>query len=951
MVIRRIVSVLLASTTCLALMPSIVRAQPVDPALTPQTQAPNGDDNAIVVTGSRVARSGFSTPTPVKMVDAEAMQRQGVVNVADALNNLPGFRAQSTPATVGPFAGNAGANLADLRGLGAQRTLVLVDGRRVVAGTVAGSGFSPSGSVDLNIIPSSLITRADVVTGGASAAYGSDAVAGVVNLVLNRKLEGISGSVQTGISERGDAREFFASLAGGTGFAGDRGHIVVAGEYLDARGVGDCSTRAFCAANYAPVNNNRPDLNGLARQVVLPNARMAVATRNGLITNGVLAGTEFQPDGSTIKHDYGTYYGLPNFQSGGSFDKENILLNDFPLVAPVKRYALFANVDYEIAPSLTATLQGSFAHTEGSTLSAEARMFGGSALRIQRDNAFLPTDLRDRMIAAGETSFTFGRFGEDIGSAPTTVSRDTYRVVAALEGRISSSVRWNAYYQYGQTDYSQVTTNNRIGDNLIRATDAVVDPVTQQIVCRSTLTSPINPLVQGCRPLNLFGEGRYAADAIAYAFGTATQNTRLMQHVAALSVQADVFDLPGGTLSVAAGGEYRVEDVVGTADAISMATRFTTSGGVAISGPATKVKEAFVEVVAPLARNVAFADTLDLNLAARVTDYSTSGSVTTWKAGLNWAPVHAVRFRVTRSRDIRAPNFFELYSGQTLSSQSVIDPRGTGGASQVPVRLGGNPGLTPEIANTITGGVVLSPTNRLQFSVDYYDIKVAQAIGSLGAQVILDRCQAGATELCPLIARDSGGVLQGVSAFSLNIAQLRTRGLDFEGLARFPIGSGELGVRLQGTYVFELTTVDGTGSVDRAGQNGAPPSVQSGVPNLVLTSSLTWDKKPYSLQVQGRYVSDGLFNAMLIGPKQDGYAPTLPNSISNNYMPARFYLNFNASVDVIDDGRHKIQMFFVANNLLDTEPPRTAISSFGAGNPAIYDVVGRSYKAGIRFKY
>lgn len=921
-------------------------AQSVDQA-TPAEAADAAKD--IVITGSRLG-GGFSAPTPLTVVGAAELQRQGAPNVADVLNQLPAFRAQTTPATSSINISNAGAQLADLRGLGANRSLVLVNGRRFVAGTVSGTNpYSPAGAVDLNMIPSSLIDRVEVVTGGTSAVYGSDAVAGVVNLILNDDLDGIKGSISNGISERGDGQEYAFTLAGGTGFAGGRGHIVIGGEYVNSKGIGECRTRPACGEQYSPVSNPTPQTNGLARSILLPNTRTANASFGGLITSGPLRGTEFRSDGTTFQHDYGTYYGSGLFQSGGSADPANPFLINFPLVAPVQRYSTMAELRYDFSDSVTGYVDASYGHSSGQTIASQVRDSG--TITIRRDNAFLPASVGASMDAAGITSFTFGRIGQDIGPSTGSVWRSTSRVATGIKGKIGDNWAFDTYYQYGHTDYHQRAYLVRINDNYTRAIDAVRAP-NGTIVCRSTLTDPTNPLVQGCQPLNLFGQNNFSQAAIDYSFGTASQDTQLTQHVASATLRGDLLQLPAGAVSVAAGAEYRVEEASGTSDPISTALRFNTNPGAAISGPPINVKEAFFELGVPVLRDVPFARSLDLNGAVRGTDYSTTGGVVTWKVGGTWEPAEFVRFRVNRSRDIRAPNFFELYSPQSRGNQFLTDPK-FGNASQLTAIItGGNPGLKNEVADTFTAGVILSPFRNFKISVDYYEISLDGAISTMGGQTIVDRCQSGATEFCSLIDRDpTTNQITIVRNINLNVSNITTRGIDFEVSYLTDLAGGQLSLRGLATYVKDLTTGDSFGSVNRAGQNGVPPSTQPGLPSWTVNTTVGWASGPFAAQLQGRYISSGIYNALQIGPGQDGYSPTLPNSISDNFVDDRFYVNLSSQMDVVRDGRRAVQFFGTVSNLFDTQPPADLPSSFANGNPILYDVVGRAYRVGVRFSY
>jgi outer membrane receptor protein involved in Fe transport len=349
-------------------------------------------------------------------------------------------------------------------------------------------------------------------------------------------------------------------------------------------------------------------------------------------------------------------------------------------------------------------------------------------------------------------------------------------------------------------------------------------------------------------------------------------------------------------------------------------------------------------------------DTIDLNGAVRLTDYSTSGSVTTWKVGADWEPFDWLRLRATRSRDIRAPNLFELFGPPQSSFQSILDPR-TGAQVLSSVLLGGNPELDPEVADTWTAGIVLSPDvgpGTLRLSADYYDIKLDGAVSTLGAQVLVDRCEEGATELCELVTRDGAGAITQVRNFNLNLNTLITRGWDLEASYSLPVSAlnGDLSLRVLATIVDDLITEDATGtSVDRAGMNGSPVSQPSGVPRYIVNSYLTYSGGPLTAQLQLRHISGGRYNTSLIGPDEDGYDPALPNSISDNSVGAWTYLNLNAAYDLWSRGERKVQVFGVINNLFDKDPPVDLPSSFGPTNNVLYDVVGRSYKIGLRFRY
>lgn len=964
---------------CALFMAPPVYAQAADGPSIGQNEAPEvADDGSatIVVTGSRIARTGFDTPTPVTVVGEEQIGRQGASNIAQILNEIPAFRPQSTPSTTAIFVSNLGASTADLRGLGGNRTLVLIDGRRVVASAVAGGGFTPANTVDLNLVPSTLLKSVEVVTGGVSAVYGSDAVAGVTNLIIDNDLQGFRGTLQYGVSEEGDNEEYLGSLAFGTDFADGRGRLVLGAEYVNNRGTGDCYTRAWCAESYNTVNNpfrtgstTQRVIDGQPAIMILPDARTATASLNGLIVAGPLRGTEFRPDGTTFQHDYGIY-GSGLFQSGGG-DPVLPFYQFFPLSAPSERINTFASAEYEVSDDFSVFAQGSFGHVEGNILGVARRdVAPPGSYQIRRDNAFLPQSVRDQMVLRNLNSFGFGRMWNDIGPQYGEVKRQTWRAVGGFDWAVSGGLNLNAYYQHGETDYSQRGYNTTVNSRMGFAIDAVDEGLATtgtangRIVCRATIAGlpSFNAAAAGCVPLNPFGLGAGSQAAYDYVTDTAMQDTVLTQDVVALTLSGDLFELWAGPLGFAAGGEYRRDGVSSVTDAISAANDFHTSpGGGIVGGKANlNVKEAFVELSLPLARDLPFAQNADISGAFRLTDYSNSGQVETWKVGLDWQPIDLLRFRATRSRDIRAPNLFELFGAPQSSFQTVDD--GAAGRLLVPTLLSGSTALQPEKADTWTAGAVLTAdlgeAGRLRASVDWFDISLAGAISTLGAQVIRDRCAAGATDLCQFVIRDGSGALTRIINPNLNLNTLITRGWDVEANYSLPLSvfggnsDADLEFRALATFVKDLITIDTTGlAVDRAGQNGSGVSQPSGLPDYTINAFLTYRANPFSAQLQVRHISAGRFNVTYIGPDEAGYSPLLPNSVSDNKVQAVTYVNLNAQYQLLDNDNASVELFGVINNLFDQDPPNDIPSSFGPTNNVLYDVVGRSFKIGVRFGF
>lgn len=889
-----------------------------------------------MVTGSRVASSGFTAPTPVTTLTTLRAQQLQITNVGQMLAEVPAFRASSSPTTTGLSSTSIGARFADLRGLGANHTLVLLDGQRFIPSTT-------SGTVDLNNIPTLLISRTEVVTGGASAAYGSGAVAGVINFILDTKLEGMKATFQQGISAQGDGPDTLASIAAGTHFADGQGHIVAAFEYENSGVIGDCYNRSWCSQERQVVSNATPGVNGLPAQVLTTNVHASTQTPYGLITSGPLKGTTFNADGTTgAPYVYGQ---IPSslYMIGGSGAGQNAYLQGVDIQTPVKRYNGFVHATYEFNDAIQGFVEGSYSYVDGTNIEGYNRNPGN--LTISVNNPYLPADIRTALVANKQTSFGYGRDWINLGLIQGEAITKTYRGVAGLSGKLLGNFKWDAYYQYGHVSYDQIISNDPIPANFKNAINAVSGPG-GTVVCAIALANPNS----GCSPINPFGT--VSAAAKAYSYGTSEQRIALDQHVVAGNLHGTLFNLPAGPVSIALGIEHREDIGTGTADALSQQTAFYTGNGGNFHGK-IGVTEGYFETEIPLLRDQPFAKSLALNAAVRESDYSITGLITSWKAGAVYEPSNWLRMRVTRSRDIRAPSINELYGPRSLATTTISDiSRGT----QVVANIisSGNANLTPELGDTLTGGLVLTGQGALRgmrFSVDYFNIKVKNAISTLTAQNVVSQCVAGNTQLCNYVIRDNTGTITEVDTPYLNLSQLQTSGLDIEGQYTLPLSHvsanlpGTLNIDVMATYVAHLKTVNSTGSIDIAGETGcSPTSALLCVPDWSVDTTLNYTLDRFSLTAHSRFIDAGLYDVTLVGPGDPGYSISAPNSINNNHVPSAFYLDLNASVDVIKDGRHNVQLFLGVNNVTNKAPPLLP----GRGNPAYFDVIGRYYKVGIR---
>lgn len=883
-------------------------------------------DQEIVVTATRVERSGFLAPTPTTIVSADDFGKTGATSIGSLLNRLPQFQGSSTPTTTPLGDGiTNGQNRLDLRGLGAARTLVLVDGKRFVPTNV-------DGSIDTNLVPSALIERFEVVTGGASASWGSDAVAGVVNIILKKRFVGVEGTIQSGISSRGDNAEKKASLAFGADFAQGKGHFMAAGEIVQNDGILAQSSRPWGNRGYQLIDNpGYAPGNGQSRQLIAANVNLAIATRGGLFLFGPpgVALTQFAPGGQPVPFHTGDLFGGPGSLAMVGGDGYNPGV-DIELLSPFKRQVAYSRLSYDFSPSLTAYVEGSYGHSSVRNDRSYAPAILGDVL-ITPDNYYLPTSIRNAMTLYGIPALPLFRYSTDFGFTRNKGEKDVYRIVGGLEGKLGSW-KWKASYEYGVTDADGYLPNDLIMAKLVEAADVVASPVTGAPVCRSTLTAPGN----GCLPINLFGEGSPNPAAVARVVGTSALFSRLTQQAAAGSISGEPFSTWAGPISIAAGVDYRREEVRVTSDPLSQADAFQVGNAKPLHG-AFDVIEGFGEAVMPLLSGKRFAKQLDLSAAVRVADYSTSGRVTTWKVGLSYEINDELRLRATRSRDIRAPNLNELFRASELRFGSVSDPATNSSVSVALVTVG-NTSLQPERADTISAGLIYQPhwLRGFRLSADYYDIKLAGAISTLEPQAIVDRCAAGNADLCNFVKRNGAGTIQSITQAQINLGNVKTNGVDVEAAYVAPLGTGHLTLRLLSTYVAHLTTDDGVTAIDHAGDVGADAG---GIPHWRATGSISYDQGPLSLYLAGRYVGGG---------KYDHTA-----SIANNDIPGVFYLDGSLQFTVKDTGRKRIELTLSANNLLDKAPPIAPSAFFIpiATNAALYDVIGRTFTAGVRFAF
>jgi len=930
----------------------------------------------IIVTGSRIVRDGYEAPTPVTVVGVETLQDAAKTNIADVLNTLPAFQGSTRLAngSTSLSGANAGTSSLNLRGMGPERTLVLFDGRRMPPAFI-------NGVVDTGQLPDALVSRVDVVTGGASAAYGSDAVAGVVNYILDTEFQGVKGQAVGGITGRGDREEYKVQLAAGFKFANDRGHILLSGDFsrsAQLRGY----EREWNTVGYVRIPN--PSFNtgagsGNPQLIQNFNTGMTDMYGGGIIVSGPLKGTAFGAGGEPFVFDYGSLVSMPTYHVGGNWRDSNMqAIASLSPVNPTKH--MFNRVSYDVTDNVT--LFGEFIFGQAYTFSFCCYQYYHGNLTVRPDNPFMPTAISQRMTALGLTQAAFGKTVRDLPAFGAGFDRMSHIYTAGGKGRVDAFDRgwnWNFYFQRGISKISGAAPQSNI-DRFAAAIDAVRAP-NGQIVCRVNNDANTANDMPGCVPYNLFGlpaEDRPLATpavnsqaALDYITGGIQPylGQRLSRDTISFDIGGEPFSTWAGPVSLALGAEWRKDKVVSVNDALSTTRRhYSTNFATPFSASGT-VTEGFVETVVPLARQESWAQNLDLNAAARFTSYSASGFVSTWKAGLTYNPVNEIRLRVTQSRDIRAPNLTELFSTPSTGRSTSRDPfRNNGSFPRFTVTVG-NSTLVPEKADTTGLGVVFQPEWLPGFnaSVDYFRINVKGVIGSVDAQSILDRCFGGETRLCQFITRlpvtpaqaaqgITVGDLESILQQPINQSQRLVKGLDLEASYRTRLDevadwmSGDLALRVVASNAITNAVDNNVLVIDTAGANG------DSVPSWSMTFNANYSLDRFRVSWTGRYISSGTVSNEYI-ECTTGCPNPIPagkTTIDNNRVSSYFTSDVSLTYRFYQgDGPQNAEAFVTIDNLFDRDPPLISQSGNAYGphtNANLYDVLGRSFRAGVRFR-
>lgn len=862
-------------------------------------EAPQGEDpiaEEIVVTSSRILRTELEVSNPVLGVSADTIRANGTTSVANFLKEIPAL-AGSTDANdvAGANApiGMTGLSLLNLRNLGEERTLVLVNGRRHVA------SLPGTAAVDVDTIPMALIERVDIQTGGASAIYGADGVSGVVNFVTKKDFEGVDVRAQTGRSFHGDADTYLVSAVAGLNFHDGRGNIALALEHTKDQRL-KASSRDYVGGSKRKVFVEDPN-GGPYTYVPMDDIRYWDSSPHGAIDVDWDFVNDF--DGTGAAWDFGTYPSIDGYApigaayaQGGSGTKISDYASD--LLPKIERYTANLLLNYEFAPAAKAF--GELKYSRSKSFSTAQPTFD-FYLYVEPDNAYLPQSVVD---AAGGEPVLLSRDNFDMGLRSETVTRETVRAVVGIGGDITDNIRYETSFVYGETEVENRAGNNRYNDRFAAALDAVYDPVSDRVVCRSNLdptAEPANIIWQGwdafqplpgtwagsftpgpnsgCQPLNLFGNGAPSQDAINWIMTDSVSTAKISQQVFQAFIAGDTddwFSLPAGAPGFALGVEWRKEESKSN-PALEDQLGLTFGNVLQPEQGDYDVREVFAEIDLPLLSNLPFAHRLSLDAAYRLSDYSTIGNATTWKVGAVWAPVPSVTFRGTVAEATRAPNISELFDPGGQDYRSIPDPcdidhldegSATRAANCAALLSGlgvdpttfkdnksatiagvmmGNPDLGEEVAETTTIGMLLRPSfaPNLSVSVDWYDIKLTDAITTAlpveAAEICVDSPSLD-NDFCGLISRDpTTGQINGFTRQPVNVANFRTEGYDFT--VNYALDPSEFGAsRNLGQFNFRVVgnKLEKITYIHLPGSEPDPELGEAERPEWTVNFDLTW---------------------------------------------------------------------------------------------------------------
>jgi outer membrane receptor protein involved in Fe transport len=995
----------------------VAYAQSTDsqPVIT-QSQVPTNDRakvdaatqvEGVIVTGSRIARPNLDQPTPISVLSPQMIQDAGTANLGDIISQLPavGF-GFTNRANSNNYGNGAGISEVDLRNLGPSRTLVLVDGQRHVNGDIGTQG------VDINSIPTALVDHVEVITGGASAIYGSDAVSGVVNIILKKNFEGLEVEAQGGDYDFGTGARYSANATIGHNFDVGPGkmNITFSAFYNHENGI-EANDLPY-SKNYGSIVNPNDVAGGadptffssgspitgdhIPDNLIVPNVGSELIARNGVLLDGntFLPITGFNTAGQPVTQPARTGYADFSFgQLPGSCTSCYFADSTNQVLSPNEQKGAEITINYDPTPHLHAFVDAKFVDSTAVDLIQGDYSFGDYP--IQADNAFITPQLASILgpyYAANDAPY-YSAFLNN--NREQDIERRTYRIVAGLSGDFDAKfadIKWNSALNYGETVSHLDISGIQNTANFQAALDSVINPATGQAACRINVPSAqgagyVAPAVTNaaaCAPYNPFGTQASAA-ANAYVFGRYLTVDHLSQEDANLNFNLDTsrfFNLQGGPIGVAFGGEYRLERTYEINDEALI--NGSTDELAANSAGGFNVYEGYTEVNLPIFKNfVPGIQELSLDGAFREAHYSTVNDVDAYKISAVYAPVSWFKFRGTYSRAVRAPNITEAFSPVSSTYFNISDPCSVENitantnyakncaASGVPTgfvantassiigQTSGNPDLKPEKSLSYTGGAIFQPPwiPHLNFTIDYYSILIKDAITQVSAQDIINNCYNESSGLssqyCSLFTRGSDGNINFVQTTYVNSSKLYTDGVEFQ--ADYSIGvsgltsmsnytswlDGHLGFSLDLNYVLRLRNFPFQDNPDQYNVwEGAISGSEGDVPQMRGLGNISYRQGPVQLDWQVRYI--GRAARFDRDPTQVDFS----ESTNEPYAGAKFFHNLTVRYDL--SGPLKgAQIFMGVNDIFGETPPLGLVQ--GSNGDSGYDL-GRYIYGGMKFK-
>ena len=959
-------------------------------AQAPAANSATAGAERVEITGSRIRSLSADSASPLQVITAEDIARSGATTLQQLLLKNPTTGTPTLSRTNSNFAtASAGVSTIDLRNLGTARTLVLINGRRTV------SGVPGDQAVDLNTIPTEFIERVEILTGGASSLYGSDAVAGVVNIIYKRHFDGVVADMQVGQSAEGDDTKRKFSLTFGS--SGNNGKTSVMGHLaLSDQGAVYSRDRASSAIDQISLGTQ-----GAA------SARKPedLFTARRPFYSGFAPQGYFFTDNNTFTTNRAGQVVPANTNGTGGAEATGFNRSEFRTIAiPTKRALLATKAEHALSDAHTVFLEGTYALTKTRTelepypLASDdilparggqvpaATLVNGQLVR----NPFVPNHIWNDISDTdgdGIPDYFFTRRLAEVGNRGNQADRDTFRFVTGAKGDLGKRIGYELFAGYGSTKESQTSSGQVNVLNFRYALQAVPD--VNDIDGDGNRSEPIcvdpDARAQGCVPVNVFGRNAISPAALNYIAAPGSLSTSTTQRVAGLTVSGEAFDLPAGALGFAAGLEYRKEFARSEFDALQQSG---LNGGNAI--PATRggfdVTEGFVETRIPLLKNLPFAKSLSATLAARASDYSTVGNVASWNAGMEWAPTEHLKVRMSRTLSTRAPNINELFSppsqdfpvgltdpcvGTTAASTGTTATRcraaagvganiaanGSFTATQADTQgisgfNRGNPGLKEETGRSTTIGVVFAPVGmqilrNLTFTLDYFKIDIADAIVSTPRQFILNQCYSGDAAFCRFITRranatgpNSAGSISFIDSEQSNSGGEGVEGVDMTVAWAAPIGPGRLNTRLAYTRMLEGFSIPLPGAArnDFAGEIGAAKDK--------FALDVGYDVGAFGIRTTTTYIGKSAVDDQFLA---SNFAPAGRVPAGSVTVPAKTYVDMQFTWQA-----HKaLQLYLGIDNAFDTKAPLIPSgvtgSTTGAETDAgTYDAIGRRFYVGLR---